>query len=152
MGNNVRWTDQPKLRRPVLVAAFEGWNDAGDAASTAARYLRDRWDGRAFASLDPEEFYDFSSTRPNVHLVDGLTREIVWPDNEFSAASPPGTAHDVVVLVGVEPQLKWRTFCEHVLTVVRELDVQLVVSLGALLADVAHTRPVRLTGTAADGD
>lgn len=146
----LRWDQRPRLRRPVLVAAFEGWNDAGDAASTAARYLRDRWDGRAFASLDPEEFYDFSSTRPNVQLAEGLTREIVWPANEFSAASPPGTAHDVVVLVGVEPQLKWRTFCEHVLTVVRELDVQLVVTLGALLADVAHTRPVKITGTAAD--
>src|SRR4051794_20352968 len=99
----VRWEDRPRLRRPVLVAAFEGWNDAADAATTAARFLRDHWAARQFASVDPEIFYDFSSTRPQVHLIDGLTREIAWPANEMFAASPPGSDHDIVVLLGVEP-------------------------------------------------
>ena len=142
---------QPQgLRRPVLVAAFEGWNDAADAASTAARYLAERWGGRTFATLDPEDFYDFSSTRPQVRLVGGITREIVWPTNEVLAATLPGSQRDAVVFLGVEPQLKWRTFCAEIVGVARELEVEMVVTLGALLADVAHTRPVRVTGTAAD--
>ena len=151
-GGPVLWHDRPQLRRPVLVAAFECWNDAADAASTAARYLRDRWGGRVFASLDPEEFYDFSSTRPEVHLAGGITREIVWPANQFSAAALPGAQRDVVVLLGHEPQLKWRTFSQALVGVARELNVELVITLGALLADVAHTRPVRITGTAGDPD
>jgi proteasome assembly chaperone (PAC2) family protein len=146
----VRWAAEPRLRRPVMLAAFEGWNDAGDAASSAVRYLRDRWQARPFAHIDPEEFFDFSSTRPEVRLVDGVTREIVWPTNEFSAAALTGAGHDVVVLLGVEPQLRWRTFCAQVLGVADRLGVELVVTLGALLADVAHTQPVQITGTAAD--
>src|SRR5439155_22875821 len=126
----IRWSARPTLRRPVLLAAFEGWNDAADAASTAARYLRDRWNARPFAELDPEEFYDFSSTRPQVRLVDGLTREIVWPANEFSAASLPGSGRDVIVLLGVEPGLKWRTFCTEIVDVGRELGVELFITLG----------------------
>jgi len=148
--DHVQWEERPQLRRPVLVAAFEGWNDAGDAASTATRYLRERWAARPFASLDPEDFYDFSSTRPQVRLTDGITREIVWPANELSAASLPGSQRDVVVLLGVEPQLRWRTFCAELVGVASDLQVELIVTLGALLADVAHTRPVRVTGTAAD--
>jgi len=150
--DHVRWQDRPHLRRPVLVAAFEGWNDAADAASTAARYLRDRWSARPFASIDPEEFYDFTSTRPQARLINGITRKIVWPVNELSAAALPGTVGDVVVLLGHEPQLKWRTFSDQVVQVATELGVELVVILGALLADVAHTRPVRVTGTAADAE
>jgi len=146
----VHWQERPALRRPVLVAAFEGWNDAADAASTAAAYLRDRWSARPFAIIDPEEFYDFSATRPEVHLAQGLTREIVWPTTEFSAAPLPGTSRDVVFLLGTEPQLRWRTFTEQIVGVVQELGVEMIVILGALLADVAHTRPVRVTGTAAD--
>jgi proteasome assembly chaperone (PAC2) family protein len=146
----VEWHDRPVLRRPVMVAAFEGWNDAADAASSAARYLRDRWGGRRFASLDPEEFYDFSSTRPEVRLKGGITREILWPRNELWAAALPGTQRDVVVLLGTEPQLRWRTFTEQILGIATELGVELVIALGALLADVAHTRPVRITGTAGD--
>jgi len=133
-----------------MVAAFEGWNDAADASSTAARYLRERWDARPFASIDPEDFFDFSTTRPQVRLIDGLTREITWPETELSAAALPGSQRDVVVLVGTEPQLRWRTFCAEVTGIAGELGVELVVTLGALLADVAHTRPVRVTGTAAD--
>jgi len=148
----VHWHDRPKLKRPVLVAAFEGWNDAADAATTAAKFLRDHWAARQFAEIDPEEFYDFSATRPQVQLADGLTREIVWPANEFYAASLPGSEHDIVVLLGVEPGLKWRTFCTQIVNVGQELGVELFITLGALLADVPHTRPVRVTGTAADAE
>jgi len=136
----------------VLVAAFEGWNDAADAASSAARYLRDRWSARPFADIDPEEFYDFSSTRPHVRLVDGVTRAIDWPSNELSAAELPGTSRDVVLLLGIEPQLRWRTFAAELVGLAGRLQVEMVVILGALLADVPHTRPVRITGTAADAD
>ena len=148
----VHWHDRPKLKRPVLVAAFEGWNDAADAATSAARFLRDHWAARQFAEIEPEEFFDFSATRPQVRLVDGLTREIVWPANELYAASLPGNERDVIVLLGTEPGLRWRSFCSEVVGVGRELGVELFITLGALLADVAHTRPVRVTGTAADPD
>ena len=150
MVEHVRWEDHPRLRRPLLLAAFEGWNDAADAASTAVRYLGDRWQARSFASIDPEDFYDFSSSRPQVRLAEGLTREIVWPTTELSAAALPGADRDVVVLLGVEPELHWRTFCGELVDVARALDVEVVVTLGALLADVPHSRPVRVTGTAAD--
>ena len=146
----VRWDHRPQLRRPVLVAAFEGWNDAGDAASTAARYLAATWEARTFASIDCEEFYDFTSTRPQVRLVEGLTRQIDWPANEFAAAHVAGTQHDVVVLHGVEPQLKWRTFCDAIVGIATELRVEMAITLGALLTDTPHTRPVRVTGTAGD--
>jgi proteasome assembly chaperone (PAC2) family protein len=140
------------LRAPLLIAAFEGWNDAGDAASSAVRYLRDRWQAEPFASIDPEDYFDFSSTRPHVRLTDELTREIAWPTNELSAASLPGTSRDVIVLLGTEPQLKWKTFARELVEVATSMGVELVVTLGALLADVAHTRPVRVTGTAADNE
>src|SRR4051794_19755194 len=149
---HVRWTDKPKLRQPVLLAAFEGWNDAGDAATTAVQYLRDRWEGRHVASIDPEDFYDFTSTRPQVRLVDGETREIEWPANDCYAASVPGAPVDVLLLVGTEPHLKWRTFCRQVTGVAREHGVRMVVTLGALLAEVAHSRPVSVVGTAGDRD
>jgi proteasome assembly chaperone (PAC2) family protein len=149
---HVRWDDRPRLRRPVVVTAFEGWNDAADAASGAARYLKASWGAQPFAAIDPEEFYDFSSTRPQVRLGGGFTREIIWPSNELSAASLPETGRDVVVLIGSEPQLRWRTFCAQVVDVANELGAELVVTLGALLADVAHTRPVKVTGTAADAE
>ncbi|MEA2901020.1 MAG: hypothetical protein QOH36_907 [Actinomycetota bacterium] len=150
--DHVLWESRPTLRRPVLLAAFEGWNDAGDAASSAVRYLRDRWQAKQFATIDPEDFFDFSSTRPQVRLNDDLAREIAWPTNELSAASLPGTSRDVIVLLGTEPQLKWRTFTEELVAVATGLGVELVVTMGALLADVAHTRPVRVTGTAADNE
>jgi proteasome assembly chaperone (PAC2) family protein len=132
------------------VVAFEGWNDAGDAATLAVRYLAETWGARRFATLDPEDFYDFTTTRPQVRLVDGVTREIDWPANELWAASVPGTGRDVVLLRGVEPQLKWRTFCGAILDVAETLRVELAVTVGALLADVPHTRPVRVTGSAHD--
>jgi proteasome assembly chaperone (PAC2) family protein len=148
----LRWNEQPSLRHPTLVVAFEGWNDAGEAASGAVAYLASAWRARPFASIDPEEFYDFTATRPQVHLIDGLTRSIEWPQNVLSAAPLPGWERDVILLQGVEPQLRWRTFCTAIADAAAGLQVELVVSLGALLAQVPHTRPVRVTGTAADAE
>jgi proteasome assembly chaperone (PAC2) family protein len=146
----LRWDERPSLRRPVLVGAFEGWNDAGEAATMALRSLATTWSARRIASVDPEEFYDFSATRPEVHLVDGVTRRIEWPANELWVAAAP--AHDIVLLLGVEPQLRWRTFCTGLLGAASDLGVELVITLGALLADVPHTRAVRVTGAAHDPD
>jgi len=146
----VRWEDRPQLRRPILVAAFEGWNDAADAASGAVSHLTSAWKARRFAELDPEEFFDFTLTRPRVRLDEGLVRHIDWPVNELRAAVLPDLPHDLVLLAGTEPQLRWRTFCTELVGVMRELGVELMVTLGALLADVAHTQPVRVTGAAAD--
>lgn len=148
----LRWTARPRLRRPVMICAFEGWNDAGDAASYATGYLAGRWGTRPFADIDPEDYFDFTSTRPRVRLDDGHQREIVWPTNELSAGSIPGTDRDVILLSGAEPQLRWRTFCGHLTEVAEAFDVGLVVTLGALLAEVPHTRPVSVIGTAVDED
>jgi predicted ATP-grasp superfamily ATP-dependent carboligase len=142
------WTSRPELRNPALIVAFEGWNDAGDAASFAARYLAKSWGAEPFATIEPEEFYDFTETRPRVRLDDDLQREILWPENEFSAAVDT----DVVVFVGTEPHLRWKTFSRQVIDVARELDVRLIVTLGALLAEVAHSRPVSIVGTTSDPD
>jgi proteasome assembly chaperone (PAC2) family protein len=146
----VKWVDRPTLRRPVLVAAFAGWNDAAEAATTAVRYLHETWHAHPFASIEPEEFFDFSSTRPTVFLRDGDKREIAWPTTEFSVAKLPGATHDIVLLQGTEPQLKWRTFCRQVTDVAHALRADLVLTLGALLADVPHSRPVSIIGTATD--
>lgn len=148
----VRWDHRPTLRRPVLVAAFEGWNDAGDGASSAAEYLVETWEAESFAALDPEEFYDFTVARPHVRLVDGITRQVEWPEPQFSVASPPECDRDIVFLQACEPQLKWRTFADTVVNVASELHVELAVTLGALLAEVPHTRPVRVTGTAGSAE
>lgn len=137
--------------RPVLVVAFEGWNDAGDAATTAVEHLWESWDATTIASIDPEEFYDFTSTRPQVRLDADLERVVDWPADEFGYARPAGT-DGIVLLRGVEPQLRWRTFCAEVLSVAERLDCRMVVTLGALLADVAHTRPTPVFGTAYDDE
>ena len=147
----VTWDQQPKLRRPVLVAAFEGWSDAGDAASSAAKYLASALHARPFASIDGEEFFDFTSTRPHVRLVDGV-RHIDWPTNEFAAAPLPGSKRDIVFLHGVEPQLKWRTFCTAVMGVAKAVGAEMALTLGALLTDTPHSHPVRITGTTADSE
>ncbi|MBA2537914.1 MAG: PAC2 family protein [Actinobacteria bacterium] len=140
----------PALRRPVLVAAFRGWNDGAQGASLAAGYLAQAWGARRFADLDPEEFYDFQATRPHVALEEGYTRRIDWPENVFYHAELPGLDRDVVLLLGIEPNLRWRTFSDEVVSLARELQIELVVTLGALLADVPHTRPVPVTGSATD--
>jgi proteasome assembly chaperone (PAC2) family protein len=149
---HVRWVSRPVLVEPVVIAAFEGWNDAGDAASTAARYLADRWDAEVIADVDPEEFYDFSSTRPQVHLDDDGLREIVWPTTDILAASLPGGEGDALIILGNEPQLRWRTYCEQLIGVAQAYDARLVLTLGALLAEVPHTRPTTIVGTAYEPD
>lgn len=140
----------PELESPVVVAAFRGWNDAGEAATFAAAHLARVWSTEHFASIDPEDFYDFQAVRPQVELVDGLSRRISWPSNDFSAARVAGSAHDAIILVGTEPSLKWRRFSQLVASVARSHGAHLVVTLGALLADVAHSRPTPITGTADD--
>ena len=149
---SVRWDERPQLRRPILVAAFEGWNDAADAASSSVGYLSELWGARPFASIDPEEYFDFTLTRPRVRLTDELERRIEWPTNELRYAVMADLPHDIVLLAGTEPNLRWRRFCSELISVTRTLGVEMVVTLGALLADVPHTRPVRVSGTAADAD
>src|SRR5919106_17575 len=139
-----------KLNDPVLVAAFRGWNDAGDAATFAAAHLARVWSAKTFATLDPEDFYDFQAVRPEVQLEEGYTRKITWPSNEFSAAHLSGRPHDVIVLIGTEPNLKWRTFTQLIVDVAKEHEVNLVITLGALLADVPHSRAVHITGPAVE--
>jgi proteasome assembly chaperone (PAC2) family protein len=138
----------PVLRDPVLVAAFEGWNDAGDAASAALEHLELIWDAEALAELDSEDYYDYQVNRPTVRQVDGVTRELQWPSTTIAIASPPGADRDVVLLHGIEPNMRWRTFCADILEFISELGVTKVVILGALLADTPHTRPVPITGSA----
>jgi proteasome assembly chaperone (PAC2) family protein len=141
---------RPELRRPVLVAAFRGWNDGGQGASLAAGYLAKEWEGARFAEIDPENFYDFQATRPHVALEDGLTRKLDWPDNGFFHAPIPGTDRDAVILLGTEPNLRWRTFAGLVRDLAEDLGVERVVTFGSLLADVPHTRPSPVTAAASD--
>jgi proteasome assembly chaperone (PAC2) family protein len=144
---HLRWSSRPALRRPIVLAAFEGWNDAGDAASTAARWFRDRFAPRAFAEIDPEEFFDFTATRPQVRIEDGV-RRIDWPLTSISAGGDAG--RDIVVVLGSEPQLRWRTFCEQVVGVAKEVGAERLITLGALLAEVPHTRPTSVMATGDD--
>jgi proteasome assembly chaperone (PAC2) family protein len=148
---HLRWLSRPALSEPALIAAFEGWNDAGDAATTAARYLAERWDAELIALIDPEEFTDFSSTRPQVRLDDDGLREVVWPTTDVFAASIPDVG-DVLIILGSEPQLRWRTYCEQILHVAETYSAKLVLTLGALLAEVPHTRPTPIVGTAYETD
>src|SRR4051812_18964181 len=150
--DHLRWSHHPELRRPTLLVAFEGWNDAGDAASSAIRFLKDRWQARRVADIEAEAFYDFTQARPSVRLADGQHRHIEWPRNRFSAATVPGIDGGVVLLDGTEPALMWRTFCEQVLDVARRFDARLLLTLGALISDVPHSRPVQIHGVGYDTD
>jgi len=141
---------RPELRNPVLVAAFRGWNDGGQGASLAAGYLAKAWGAERFAEIDAEQFYDFQATRPMVSLEDGITRKLEWPDNGFFHASVPGAARDAVILIGTEPNLRWRTFSGLVLGLAADLGVERMVTFGSLLADVPHTRPAPVTAAATD--
>lgn len=142
--------ERPTLERPILVAAFRGWNDGGQAATLAAGYLARLWEAQKFADIDPELFVDFQATRPMVSLEEGRTRKIEWPENTFYRGRIPGADRDAILLVGVEPNYRWRTFTELIADLARDLGVELVVTLGALLADVPHTRPAPVTGAATD--
>ena len=148
----LRWTRRPRLDQPVLLTAFRGWNDAGDAATGAAKHLARQWRTKAFAELNPEEYYDFTVARPLVHLDDDGQRQLTWPTNRFSAGRVPGTETDVIILEGIEPHFRWGSFCRHVLGVAGHLEARLVVTLGALLADVPHTRPVSIYGATDDAE
>jgi predicted ATP-grasp superfamily ATP-dependent carboligase len=144
--------DDHQLRDPVMIAAFEGWNDAGDAATTAVEQLNLAWDSVPLAEIDPESYYDFQVSRPNTRLVDGVTRQIDWPTTRVTAARLPEStsSRDVILIRGIEPNFRWRAFCEELLTVADRYRVSSVICLGALLADVPHTRPVQVTGSAPD--
>lgn len=150
LGENLRWDHRPDLSEPVMITAFEGWADAGDAASDAVSWLAGAWTADPFAAVDPEEFYDFSDTRPRVSIDEGGIRKLEWPANVFSAARIPGTDRDVVFLQGIEPDLRWRTFAALVDEVVAEIGITQMLSVGAFLTDVPHTAPVRVTGTSTD--
>ncbi|KZS83717.1 hypothetical protein LAUMK4_03076 [Mycobacterium persicum] len=138
----------PDLHNTVVVAAFEGWNDAGDAASDAVAHLADIWDARPIVEIDDEAYYDYQVNRPVIRQVDGVTRELEWPAMRISHCRPPGSDRDVVLMHGVEPNMRWRTFCAELLDIVDKLNVDTVVILGALLADTPHTRPVPVSGAA----
>jgi proteasome assembly chaperone (PAC2) family protein len=140
----------PELRDAVLVAAFEGWNDAGDAATGAVEHLEQLWGASPLTELEPDEYYDFQVNRPTVSLVDGVSRRVAWPTTRVSVCRPSGADFDLVLVRGIEPNMRWRAFCEELLDVVRALDVRLVVSLGALLSDTPHTRATQVTGTSYD--
>jgi proteasome assembly chaperone (PAC2) family protein len=144
--DHVRWQSRPTLDRPILIAAFDGWNDAGDAATWAVRHLAQRWDAYTFADIDPEQFFDFAQLRPVVEL-DGDQRQLHWPDNSFAATDTP---RPLILMQGIEPQLRWRTFTNQILHVAQEYDAAMVITLGALLAEVPHTRPVAVYGGSED--
>ncbi len=147
----LEWEYRPDgLRAPAVVCAFKGWNDAADAASSAATFVGSALGARRFATIDPEEFYDFQATRPRIKLTEGRTREIVWPAVELYEARIPRAPRDLILISGSEPSFRWRTFSKVVVELVEALGAQLVVTLGALLADVPHTRPVSITGLASD--
>jgi predicted ATP-grasp superfamily ATP-dependent carboligase len=150
VADELRIASRPKLERPILIAAFRGWNDGGQGASLATGYLAKLWEAKRFAEVDPETFFDFQATRPHVSLEEGLTRRIDWPATVFYHGRPPGLDRDAVLLLGIEPNLRWRTFSELVVGFTKELGVELVITLGALLADVPHTRPCPVTGSATD--
>jgi proteasome assembly chaperone (PAC2) family protein len=152
VADELRIDHRPELTRPVMVAAFRGWNDGAQAASLAAGYLAKTWEAERFAELDPETFFDFQTTRPHVSLEEGLTRRVDWPETGFYHARPNGLERDVVLLLGIEPNLRWRTFTQLVVGLVRDLRIELVITLGALLADVPHTRSAPVTGSATDSE
>jgi len=142
----------PTLTDPILVAAFEGWNDAGDAASGAIEHLELVWDAQPLVEIGADDYYDFQVNRPVVSLVDGVTRRITWPTTRFSWCRPPGADFDLVLVRGIEPNMRWRAFCSELLGIIGELNVKSVVTLGALLSDTPHTRPTQVSGTAYDAE
>ena len=152
----ISWVGESPRSQPTLIAAFTGWNDAGDAASGALAWLASRWDTAEVATLDPEPFYDFADTRPRLRLEDDGSRSLIWPSNDLLAATvpatevPDGNDTEVALLVGTEPQLKWRTFSQQIVDMAKRLDSPMVVTVGALLADVPHTRPTPIYGSSDD--
>src|SRR5881409_3583571 len=150
MADELRISSRPSLTRPLMIVAFRGWNDGGQGASLATGYLAKLWNAGRFAEIEPENFFDFQATRPHVSLEDGLTRRIDWPSTVFYHGRPPGLDQDVVLLLGIEPNLRWRTFTDLIVGFLKELRVELITSIGSLLAYVPHTRPCPVTGSASD--
>jgi proteasome assembly chaperone (PAC2) family protein len=149
----LKWiADPPELRSPVLVAAFAGWNDAASAATTALEAVAISLGAERVAEIDPEEFYDFQVTRPTIRMAEGEAREVDWPTNSIFAAVAPNADRDIVLVNGIEPNLRWRTFAGAVLEAAERMNVEMIVTLGALLADVPHTLSVPITGLASDPD
>lgn len=146
----VQWSARPHLRRPALVAAFEGWNDAADAASDAVRRLCLLFDAEPFAEIGADEYFDFQAARPLTTIVDGVVTRLDWPRTRFLSAHVDGAPHDLVLLLGIEPNLRWPAFCRDILNVAHDCGCEVIVTLGALLAEVPHTRPVRVTGVTDD--
>ena len=144
--------ETPSLRSPVLITAFAGWNDAAQAATGSVLFLAERWSARRFAHIDPEDFFDFTDARPIIRLSPDMQRELEWPSNAFYYHIDHKLSRDAALLLGIEPHLKWRTFTESVLELARQCGVGTVVTLGALLADAVHTRPVPLAGYSMDPD
>jgi proteasome assembly chaperone (PAC2) family protein len=142
--------DPPQLRNPILVCSFRGWNDAAAAASTALAAVGDAFDSETIAEIDPEEYFDFQATRPTIILTEGQARRIEWPHNQLIAVRIPAADRDLVLLDGTEPNLRWRTFSETIATAADALGVEMVITLGALIAEVSHTLPVPITGLASD--
>jgi proteasome assembly chaperone (PAC2) family protein len=145
----LEFEDVPELNDPVLIAAFEGWNDAGEAATSAVRHLADVWDAQLVAAFDPEEYYDFQVNRPRVSVEDGR-RVLTWPTTRILVATDTGFDRDVVLVQGIEPSMRWRAYCFELLELAQQLGVTTILTLGALLADVPHTRPIPVTATAED--
>jgi proteasome assembly chaperone (PAC2) family protein len=148
--NELRFDRRPELHDPVLICSFRGWNDGGQGASLGAGFLAREWGAEEFATIDGENFYDFQQVRPQVSLEDGLTRKLEWPTNTFLHAPIPGLDRDAVILLGVEPNLRWRTFSRLVVGLAQEFGVEIVATFGSLLADVPHTRPAPVSAAASD--
>jgi proteasome assembly chaperone (PAC2) family protein len=144
--------DVADLVDPVVIAAFEGWNDAADAASGVVDHLMRVWDARVVAAIDPDEFYDFQVNRPQVGTDERGFRTLSWPGTQVAVASPPDLDRDVILIRGIEPNMKWRQFCAELLACVDDLGARLVITLGALLADTPHTRPIPVSGSASEPD
>ncbi len=142
--------ERQELVEPIVICAFEGWNDAGDSATAAIEHLQLTWEAADLVDIDPDDYYDFQVTRPTVRMVDGVTRRVEWPTTRLSVCRPPGATRDVVLMHGIEPNMRWRKFCAELLAQIEDLGVTTVITLGALLADTPHTRPVPVTGTAYD--
>ncbi|HLZ80171.1 MAG TPA: PAC2 family protein [Ktedonobacteraceae bacterium] len=148
----IRYLHEPELRNPVVVAALGGWNDAADSATTAIKFLIDRWKPTKFADIDIEDFFVFTETRPTIKLVDGIQRTLIWPNCQFLSHQTSELSHDIILFLGSEPQLKWKTFSKCFLDVCKKFHASEVVLLGALLADVPHSISVPITGTASNAD
>lgn len=148
--DHVRWLSKPSLKNPTFIAAFTGWNDAADAASSAVNNLVEGWGATPLATIDPEPFTDYSKDRPHVRLKDGTKRRIVWPTVGLWHVN--GAGGDIILALGPEPSLKWKLFSRQIISVAEQFNASMFLTLGSLLADVPHSRPVHIIGTATDAD